>query len=105
MTIATGTKLGTYEIPYGVFIRPTRILRISLLMVKVDSGERRGCCRRAQIRATSLVLRATMSAIHLNPWHILAISLAGCLYREQAAVIEYLPAEGLGRSGRSPSSG
>ena len=31
--------------------------------------------------------------MHLNPWHILAIAMAGWMNREQNAVIEYLKEE------------
>ena len=34
-----------------------------------------------------------MVAMHLHPWHILVIAMAGWMNREQSAVIEYLKEE------------
>ena len=34
-----------------------------------------------------------MVAMHLNPWHILVIAVAGWMNREQSAVVEYLREE------------
>ena len=34
-----------------------------------------------------------MVAMHLHPWHILAIATAGWMNREQRAVVEYLREE------------
>ncbi len=31
--------------------------------------------------------------MHLNPWHILVVAIAGWMNREQSAVIEYLQEE------------
>ena len=34
-----------------------------------------------------------MVTMHLNPWHILVIAMAGWMNREQSAVVEYLREE------------
>ena len=37
--------------------------------------------------------RVTISAMHLNPWHILVVAMAGWMNRQQSAVVEYLQEE------------
>ncbi len=34
-----------------------------------------------------------MVVMHLNPWHILVIAMAGWMNREQTAAVEYLKEE------------
>ena len=38
-------------------------------------------------------MQATISAMHLNPWRLLVIAMAGWMNREQSAVVEYLKEE------------
>ena len=71
-------------------MRPRPILRISLIVVKADSDEHRGRCRRSRISFTGRILQVTIHTMYLNPWHILLIGIAGWMNREPVAVIEHL---------------
>jgi hypothetical protein len=64
-----------------------------LLVVKADCAEHRNRCRGSQLSFTTRIPRVTVSTMHLNPWNVLLIAIAGWMNREQVAVIEYLKEE------------
>ncbi len=47
------------------------------MVVKSDSDEHRGPCRRSLISFTGRILRVTIRTMHLNPWNVLLIAIAG----------------------------
>jgi len=69
------------------------ILCDSLQEITDNSGPVRQRCRRAPLYSTAPTTRATISGMHLDPWHILVIAMAGWMNRQQSAVIEYLQEE------------